>query len=590
MLRAEQGIDLDTTVETLQLRHALKGGSGAVTIRNMTDDGGTLVLDSFFRSGEAAIENGSGPISISSDGSIDIANTVDSGSARTTLSSGDEIMMSASGFYGGAIKAGELVLSAVDGIGRGGDRILTEVSSLQATNTNQGIEIENIGSLTLANLGAGYAVRNTNGALILSSDGSISVNGSVTVGRRIDLRANGDLAINANLTGHQGGETSSAVDLLADADSNGIGAIAGTGNIVADGGDMFASGVSVTLGSINANATSPGDLGNDVTIQATGGAIAINGSISSLGANGAGGSVAGGGGGDIDLSAPGPITVTGTMDASGGNGVASAFGFTGFGGGGGSIDVSGSTIALGGVRSRGGDGGASLAYAGGITIGGAGGQGGAVRITGTGEVQVNVGGTLGAVAIDVSGGAGGGGNVAASPAGNGGTGGIGGSVIVVGTPNMTLFGSVLAGGGDGGAGGAGNPGIAGGNGGNGGSGGSVFLDASSVTDSRTGDGIIFVLAGAQPFFGDSIQGGLGGAGGADGGAGAGVTGIAGISTPFVALSNYFGTIVILDPLSIPEINQAVQQTADDAATSFVGGEKEDEEEDKSQKELASCKG
>jgi hypothetical protein len=147
-------------------------------------------------------------------------------------------------------------------------------------------------------------------------------------------------------------------------------------------------------------------------------------------------------------------------------------------------------------------------------------------------------------------------------------------------------------GGAGGAGGAGSATVPGANGGAGGSAGSVFLNASSVSGAPLGDGIIFVLAGSSPFFDTSISGGAGGAAGADGGAGGGIVGIAGSSSTFLSGSDYFGTIVILDPLAIPEVNQAFQQIVEgnDDTTAFVGGEKEDEEEDKSQKELGSCKG
>jgi hypothetical protein len=289
----------------------------------------------------------------------------------------------------------------------------------------------------------------------------------------------------------------------------------------------------------------------------------------------------------------GPIT-TGVINVSGGNGgnsgaIGSSFTGGGSGGDGGDATLVGSTINVAGpILSKGGNGGnvinASLppSQTAGTPTGGAGGSGGVVWVYGLDKVQVNVGGTLGALAIDTSGGAGGSGNPATSPAGNGGAGGGGGSANVVGTPDMTLFGSINASGGAGGAGGAGTASIAGGAGGNGGIGGSIFLDASSITESNAGDGIIFVLAGTQ----FNVQGGLGGSGGANGG----LPGTSGSSNTFIQGSDYFGSIVILDPLSIPEINQAVQQIADDAATAFVGGEKQDEEEDKSQKELASCKG
>jgi hypothetical protein len=127
----------------------------------------------------------------------------------------------------------------------------------------------------------------------------------------------------------------------------------------------------------------------------------------------------------------------------------------------------------------------------------------------------------------------------------------------------------------------------GGNGGAGGNAGFIFLDASSVTGSQTGDGIIFVLAGTQ----FNVQGGAGGAGGASGGAGAGTGGAAGFSQSFVSMSDYFGTIVILDPLSIPEVNSSFQQTiaGTDESTDFVGGENEKKDESKSKKEFSSCK-
>ena len=57
------------------------------------------------------------------------------------------------------------------------------------------------------------------------------------------------------------------------------------------------------------------------------------------------------------------------------------------------------------------------------------------------------------------------------------------------------------------------------------------------------------------------------------------------------MSDYFGTIVILDPLSIPEVNSSFQQTiaGTDESTNFVGGEDEEKDEDKSKKEFSSCK-
>lgn len=358
-------------------------------------------------------------------------------------------------------------------------------------------------------------------------------------------------------------------------------------------------------------------------IQISGTAISTGAIIARGGAGGSGGTVStgngyssggdGGSGGFVGLVTTGdgrtlgtgPVS-TGMIDVSGGSGgnsgpVGTNWTWGGWGGDGGFVGVYGSTVDVAGpILAGGGDGGDALNSSI-LSIpcptctpdGGDGGSGGEVSVFGLGEVRFNVGGTLGTTAIDVSGGAGGNGAAANSPAGIGGSGGDGGFAEVLATPNMTFFGSIDASGGAGGTGGAGSASVVSGNGGSGGFGGSIFLDASSVSGSQTGDGIIFVLAGAQPFFGDtSIPGGLGGAPGIDGGAGTGAAGTAGSPGTFIALSDYFGTIVILDPLAVPGINEGFQQVVEggDDTTAFVGGEKKDEEEDKSQKELGSCKG
>jgi hypothetical protein len=149
---------------------------------------------------------------------------------------------------------------------------------------------------------------------------------------------------------------------------------------------------------------------------------------------------------------------------------------------------------------------------------------------------------------------------------------------------MPRCGSINAAGGAGGAGGAGNASFPGGTGGDGGNAGSIFLDASSITESNSGDGKIFVLAGTQ----FNVQGGFGGSGGAGGG----VPGTSGASNTFIQGSDYFGTLVILDPLSVPEINAGFQQVVKSGAdaTVFIGSETSEEDEDKAQKEFGSCKG
>ncbi|HEU4644441.1 MAG TPA: filamentous hemagglutinin N-terminal domain-containing protein [Burkholderiales bacterium] len=298
----------------------------------------------------------------------------------------------------------------------------------------------------------------------------------------------------------------------------------------------------------------------------------------------------------------GPI-VAGRINVSGGDGGASgpigaASATGGSGGAGGDAVLVGSTIDVAGpILAGGGDGGASVNASlggAGTPSGGNGGAGGEVWVYGLGTVQLNIGGTAGDVAIDVSGGAGGAGNPATSPAGDGGDGGEGGFVNIIATPDMWIFGSIDASGGAGGAGGAGTTSIPGGAGGLAGAGGVINLDASSTTGSKTGDGFIFVLASTQ----FNVDGGRGGAAGSLGGASA----TSGTSGTFEHNSDYFGTIIGLDPvltdplltapLVFDEVNSGLQQIVDgsEGTVAFVGGEKQDEEEDKSQKELASCKG
>jgi hypothetical protein len=103
------------------------------------------------------------------------------------------------------------VLSAVFGIAPGccSPALLTQVNSLQATNSISGIEVSNTGNLVLEDIsGLGYAVQNADGALIVNSSGTITVDDAVTTGRRIALFASGagsDVVINANLAAGSGG-------------------------------------------------------------------------------------------------------------------------------------------------------------------------------------------------------------------------------------------------------------------------------------------------------------------------------------------------------------------------------------------------
>lgn len=408
------------------------------------------------------------------------------------------------------------------------------------------------------------------------------------------------------------------------------GTIAALGGFGGAGGSASATvgGAATTVPSASANASGGyGGSGYQLYLDSLGnmstGMIDVRGGDGASGGtavvqiNGASGTIGnysdasggyGGAGGYIGMYSETGAIATGTLVAAAGNGASGGFASIGgnsvgatpwatsHGGGsyyGGSVYIqAGSTVKTGAILAQGGSGANAGSTSGSsqASNGGSGGFGGNVYVYGMSTVDINLNGTLGAVAINVAGGSGGTGAPASSPAGAGGSGGSGGGVGVYGTPDMTLYGSVLANGGAGGAGGAGSGSFAGGAGGTGGGGGSIFLDASSTTGAAIGDGIIYVLAGTT----FNTLRGLGGVGGADGGAGSGPTGSEGIAiqTTWVQGSDYFGTIVVLDPLSVPGVNEGFQQVVEgnDDTTAFVGGEKEEEEEDKSQKELGSCKG
>ena len=83
VLRSEQGVDLDTAVNTLNVRNALNGGGGNVAAANT--NGGTLSLQNIFFGGSQSVRNANGDINISNDSSIDVVNNVQSNSGQVTL-------------------------------------------------------------------------------------------------------------------------------------------------------------------------------------------------------------------------------------------------------------------------------------------------------------------------------------------------------------------------------------------------------------------------------------------------------------------------------------------------------------------------
>jgi filamentous hemagglutinin family protein len=171
---------------------------------------------------------------------------------------------------GGAnnITATNLILIATNGIGSG-DALETTVTNLDATNTDNNIEITNTGALTLVDLTSDtYSVINTNGFVNIVASSPLTVNSDVVAGGDITLTASGsalsgdNLTLNANVTSTGTGTT---ITLNAGDDI-----IQNIGSVSITGG-----------GTIIATADTEGDSGADtddaVFTQATGTSFVSNG-------------------------------------------------------------------------------------------------------------------------------------------------------------------------------------------------------------------------------------------------------------------------------------------------------------------------
>jgi len=556
--------------------------SNGIFIKNTTtgDVNVTTLSSPDLASGTTAaygVTTANGEINIDSDSSILVGANINSGTARTTLTAGDQISN-----FGGTVIAQDLVLSAVNAIGLD-DPLQTQVTNLQATNTNFGLEVHNTGDLTLKNLGAGYAVSNAYGGLNISATGNITVSDAVTAGKKISLRADGDLALNADLAANTRGgpPANSPSELIADANIDGSGSITGSGNITTNGNSLNLSGVGVAVGNITTSTsagnviTGPGNVsvtstsgdistgsittraltpqfsGGSVTLTSAYG-ISVHGMIDTRGAEGTAVPVdacrdgchdvfaSGSSGGSVTLTSAaslvsGAITVEGAILAYGGNGVTNTtdptlltnpssdvpYGAGGVGGSGGFVSISaaygsiayGGIIVSGGIDTHGGNGADALASSG--LNGGSGGFGGFVGLDGT---------SIATGPITTLGGSGGNGGSISGPilGGSGGSGGGAGLVFLAGTQNVNVGGDINASSGNGGNGGAADAGY----GGSGGTGGSMGSGGASLNVEVSAD---FTLSGVVVVLGSSVSvgsittrggnGGTGGSGGGSGGAG-----------------------------------------------------------------------
>jgi filamentous hemagglutinin family protein len=280
-------------------------------------------------------------------------------------------------------------------------------------------------------------------------------------------------------------------------------------------------------GSVVLTRNGAGDPAGGIAVQVSGSILASGGNgIASPGAGGAGGN-----GGAVGITSVyggafyGAVIV-GLIDAHAGNGAGGATGFSGgLGGLGGTVGVSGASIQVGGIDASGGSGGA--AGASGANGPGASGTGG-----NAGNIALSAYGNVTAGNITATGGAGGNGAATTLVAGlgsAGGYGGIGGTFAVntnlVPTAAVTT-GAINVSGGTGGKGGDSPTGV-GGAGGLGGGSGTVIIDPNSA--------MIGPITGAGGAGGAGGYGGVTGGVGGSGGLGAAVT-ILGIA--------YGGTIAV----------------------------------------------
>jgi hypothetical protein len=260
------------------------------------------------------------------------------------------------------------------------------------------------------------------------------------------------------------------------------GSVSIDGTVDASGADGVPGGVAGSGGTVQLSA------GSTLTVS---GSIDCSGGAGSVGAGPGGAGGAGGQGGTAGLTATTTLTVTGTVDCSGGMGGAGAPGSPGTSGGPGSAGGNGGVGGAAGIIHLSAGSPPSVAGATLLLNAGSGGTGGAGGPGDTG----GVGGAGGNGGVGGSGGVGGDG-------GQGGAGGVGGN------------GGVGAEGGYGGSGGFGGAGGSGGNGGVGGSGGLGGNGGLDGAGGQGGSGGVGGDAGAGGSEGPGGNGGSGGSGGA----------------------------------------------------------------------------
>ncbi|MCM8806144.1 MAG: filamentous hemagglutinin N-terminal domain-containing protein [Candidatus Omnitrophica bacterium] len=208
-------------------------------------------------------------------------NLVDAGNGDITLTVGGAITDNNGASLN--IKGQNLILVAVDGIGSG-NALETQVTNLDAGNTNNNIEIANTGALILLDLDAsGNSVLNVNGQVIISAASPLTVSSPIAGGAGVTLTAGeiadagtwaDDLTVNANISSANGsillragdditvaagtivqaqllGQTMTLIAGYQDQDSGG--AITSSGTLLTNSGDIVLSAIgNIAVWTVNA--------------------------------------------------------------------------------------------------------------------------------------------------------------------------------------------------------------------------------------------------------------------------------------------------------------------------------------------------
>ncbi len=170
---AQGRIDLDTAVGSLTA-HALTAGNIIIDETDVviltdidTVNGNITIISGGQMTARDVAAGGSGDISLTTSSGNILLGTITASGNDVTLTSAGAINDNNAG--NNNITALNLILSAANGIGLGGDELETSVSNLKATNTTSGnIDIDNTGNLILGTI-------RTPGNIIISTSGDITV-------------------------------------------------------------------------------------------------------------------------------------------------------------------------------------------------------------------------------------------------------------------------------------------------------------------------------------------------------------------------------------------------------------------------------